>query len=55
MEQLLILANLESMNAEFIRMGYTQSERLEKLNAIARKQMQSLLGVSSIINKLNSK
>jgi len=41
-EQLLVLANLESLNAEFIRMGLPQSERLVKLNQIAFSQMKSL-------------
>ena len=41
-EQLLVLANLESMNSEFISMGMKQHERLEKLNQIAIKQMKSL-------------
>lgn len=43
-EQLLVLANLESMNAEFIRMGLAQGERLRKLNAIAIQQLKSLVG-----------
>ena len=47
-EQLLVLANIESMNAEFIRMGLTQGERLKKLNAIAISQLQSLIGHASI-------
>lgn len=41
-EQLLVLANMESMNAEFIRMELPQSERLLKLNQIAIVQLQSL-------------
>ena len=41
-EQLLVLANLESMNSEFISMGMKQNERLQKLNQIAIKQMKSL-------------
>ncbi len=41
-EQLLVLANIESMNAEFIRMELPQNERLLKLNQIAIKQLQSL-------------
>jgi hypothetical protein len=41
-EQLLVLANLESLNAEFIRMGLTQGDRLQKLNATAIRQLQSL-------------
>jgi len=41
-EQLLVLANMESMNAEFIRMKLTQGERLKKLNQIAIQQLRSL-------------
>lgn len=40
--QLLVLANLESLNAEFIHMGISQSERLQKLNQSAIRQLQSL-------------
>lgn len=47
-EQLLVLANLESMNAEFIRMGLPQGERLRKLNAIAIQQLKSLVGNDNI-------
>ncbi|MBE2207845.1 MAG: KilA-N domain-containing protein, partial [Saprospiraceae bacterium] len=47
-EQLLVLANLESMNAEFIRMGLLQGERLRKLNAIAIQQLKSLVGNSNL-------
>lgn len=42
-EQLLVLANLESLNAEFIRMELSQYERLTKLNAAAISQMKSLI------------
>jgi len=41
--QLVCLANLESLNAEFIRMGMSQQERLLKLNETAIIQMKSLL------------
>jgi len=41
-EQLLVLANIESMNAEFIRMQLSQKERLVKLNQIAIAQLKSL-------------
>lgn len=41
-EQLLVLANIEGMNAEFIHMGLAQGERLKRLNAIAIRQMQTL-------------
>ena len=39
---LVILNNLEIANAEFIRLGISQSDRLVKLNESARKQMESL-------------
>jgi hypothetical protein len=41
-EQLLVLANLESLNAEFIHMHLAPAERLIKLNAIAIRQMNTL-------------
>ena len=40
--QLLVLANIEAMNAEFIRMEFPQSERLKKLNDIAITQLRVL-------------
>jgi phage regulator Rha-like protein len=54
LEQLLVLANLESLNAEFIRMELPQSERLKKLNQIAIDQLKSLIGQTSI-KKLKGK
>ncbi|MGV3533947.1 MAG: KilA-N domain-containing protein [Chthoniobacteraceae bacterium] len=42
LEQLLVLANLENMNAEFIHMDLPQSDRIKRLNAIAIRQMQTL-------------
>jgi hypothetical protein len=42
LEQLLVLANLENMNAEFIHMELPQSDRLKRLNLIAIRQMQTL-------------
>ncbi|MGE0930199.1 KilA-N domain-containing protein [Peijinzhouia sedimentorum] len=41
-EQLLVLTNIESINAEFIRMELPQGDRLKKLNEIARAQLKSL-------------
>jgi hypothetical protein len=41
-EQLLVLANIEGMNAEFIHMGLAQGERLKRLNQIAIRQMEVL-------------
>lgn len=42
-EQLVVLSNLESINAVLIRQQLPQSERLKKLNEIAISQMKSLL------------
>ncbi|MDP2103405.1 MAG: KilA-N domain-containing protein, partial [Candidatus Gracilibacteria bacterium] len=47
-EQLVVLANLESLNAEFIRQKLSQSDRLVRLNEIAIIQMSALLGSPSI-------
>ena len=44
-EQLLVLANIEGMNAEFIHMSLPQSERLKRLNQIAIRQMTTLTSV----------
>ena len=46
--QLVCLSNLESLNAEFIRQGINQKDRLLRLNEIAIIQMKSLLGNNSI-------
>jgi len=45
-EQLLVLANMEGMNAEFIHMGLQQGDRLKRLNKIAIRQMQVLTSVN---------
>ena len=50
-EQLVVLSNMESINAVLIQQGLKQSERLVQLNKIAITQMQSLLQ-SNEINKL---
>ncbi len=46
-EQLLVLANIEAINAEFIRMKLSQSERLKKLNEIAISQLKILTSFNS--------
>ena len=43
-EQLLVLANLESLNAEFIKMKLPQTDRLIKLNQTAITQLKAILG-----------
>lgn len=47
---LVILNNLENINAELIEMNISQSERLVKLNNIARKQMDLLKNNKSFSN-----
>jgi KilA-N domain len=44
LEQLVVLSNLESINAVLIHQGLEQPARLTQLNNIAISQMQSLLG-----------
>jgi len=46
--QLIVLANLESFNAEFIKKDLPQNERLAMLNEIAITQMKSLIGNPSV-------
>ncbi len=50
-EQLVVLSNLESLNAVLIHQGLTQPERLAQLNKIAITQMKSLLANKNL-NKL---
>lgn len=47
-EQLLVLANIEGMNAEFIHMGLPQGERLKRLNEIAIRQMRLLTAPATL-------
>ena len=47
-EQLLVLANIEAINAELIHMGLSQSERVIRLNEIAIRQMRILTDHPSI-------
>jgi len=42
-EQLIVLANLESVNAEFIKMRIEQFKRIKILNQTAISQMKSLI------------
>jgi hypothetical protein len=44
LEQLVVLSNMESINALLIRQELPQSERLKQLNAVAITQMRSLTG-----------
>lgn len=48
LEQLVVLSNLESINAVLIRQGLQQPERLTQLNKIAIAQMKSLVNSKQI-------
>jgi hypothetical protein len=47
-EQLVVLSNMESINAVLIHQGIVQNERIKQLNSIAITQMKSLLGNKSM-------
>jgi len=47
-EQLVVLSNMESINAVLIHQGVVQNVRLQQLNQIAITQMKSLLENRSI-------
>ena len=46
--QLVILSNLENLNAEMIKQGIEQKERLQRLNEIAKNQYNILQGNNNI-------
>ena len=46
LEQLVVLSNMESINALLIRQGLAQGERLVQLNGTAITQMKSLLNTA---------
>lgn len=48
LEQLVVLSNLESINAVLIRQGLSQSDRLIQLNQIAITQMISLVNNATL-------
>ena len=47
-EQLVVLSNLESINAALIHQGLTQDKRIQQLNNLAITQIKSLLGNKGI-------
>ncbi len=55
--QLVILSNLENLNAEMIKQGIEQKDRLQRLNEIAKNQYTILQGNTSIkkIEELDNK
>ena len=54
---LVVLANLENLNAEMITSGLSQSERIVKLNNTAKKQLQLIKNNSSVrrLEKMDEK
>jgi len=52
LEQLVVLSNLESINAMLIHQGLKQNQRISQLNAMAITQMQSLLAINDLQHQL---
>ncbi|MDR1755507.1 MAG: KilA-N domain-containing protein [Culturomica sp.] len=52
LEQLVVLSNMESINALLIRQGLSQRERLLQLNTVAITQMKSLLSSNTLQKRL---
>jgi KilA-N domain len=52
-EQLLVLVNLESLNAEFIREGMSDQDRVVRLNQTAVTQLTSLVSMRTTAKKLS--
>jgi hypothetical protein len=48
LEQLVVLSNMESINAVLIHQGLVAPKRLEQLNLIAITQMRSLMGLKTL-------
>lgn len=48
LEQLVVLSNMESINAVLIHQGLSAPERLSQLNAIAITQMRSLVQAGTV-------
>jgi len=48
LQQLIVLSNMEAMNADFIRQGLSQSDRLVRLHQSAIQMMESLIDNPSV-------
>ena len=48
-EQLLVLANLENINALFVGQGMPQAERVETLNKIAKSQFEAITKTNTVM------
>ncbi|MEG1062059.1 MAG: KilA-N domain-containing protein, partial [Oscillospiraceae bacterium] len=48
LQQLIVLSNMESLNAEMIKRGMNRDDRLLELNRVAKEQMRSLVNSSGV-------
>lgn len=48
LQQLIVLSNMESLNAEMIKRGMSRDDRLMELNRVAKEQMQSLVNSAGV-------
>ena len=55
LEQLVVLSNMESINALLIQQGLSQGERLVHLNSVAITQMRSLTEKQNLTKQLKNK
>lgn len=53
-EELLILANLENLNAEYIHLGMAKEDRLLRLNEVAIHQMELILRLHAVKSQLTT-
>lgn len=54
-EQLVVLSNIESINAMLVQQGLSQKARLVQLNKMAITQMKSLIGIDNLEKRLGNK
>ncbi|MEG0914092.1 MAG: KilA-N domain-containing protein, partial [Oscillospiraceae bacterium] len=48
LQQLIVLSNMESLNAEMIKRSVSRDDRLLELNRVAKEQMQSLVNSAGV-------
>ena len=54
-QQLIVLVNLECMNAELIKLGLSQNNRALRLNKMAIEQMSALAKNSTAVKQIEDK
>lgn len=55
LQQLIVLSNMESLNAEMIKRGINRDDRLMELNRVAKEQLRSLINAAGIKRLGNNK